>query len=466
MALIGEMQYLTIGDSTYSIPTGGNASFDANLTGSASATTSAGNESLQFTFPNNNEVNFKITVGNEFATKTLPTKTYVENKILEELSNFEHLDYEIVQVLPSVGENGVRYLLYVTDQSTQGYHYEEYLYVENQWIDIGRFDEIDEATETTAGTIKLNPSESINVNANGQLTVGGRLGAFPGTTGIFHSNDREPRAVEDFSFLITDAKGMNLAAPRNLALATGVNLALKGSHAAGSTTYQVSNTYANRIACYVLKNGGYVGQNEAWCKENQIIPVQSVTINGSASWVPDSSADNSANNIVITTETSANPDSAVSQLRIFGSITGGFCSEYIGQCVGGTLGASLEIGQRVYSTSNVNCIVAADTWNSGNGNAIFGRLHISRKNRWFIAGSGHDTTNGRSEAGAVVGQYANITADTMFAVGNGISHTARSNAFEVTSDGGIIVPSSTSGSTKKFKITVDDSGMLTATEVV
>ena len=332
--------------------------------------------------------------------------------------------------------------------------------------DAGKVNTTDIATDSTYGIVKLNPNESVSLNANGQLDIGGRLGAFTGTTGIYHSKDREPRRVDDFSFLITDAKGMNLNAPRDLALSTGVNLQLKGSHTAGSTTYQVSNTYANRIACYGLKNGGYAGQNEAWCKENRIVAITSVTINGNSNWTPDSSADNSSQNIVITTETSANPNSAVSQLRVFGGITGGYCSEYIGQCVGGQVGASLVIGQRVYSTANVNCIVSADTWNSGNGNAIFGRNHISRKNRWFISGSGHDTTNGATEAGAVVGQYSKIDANTILAVGNGTSHTNRKNAFEVTSDGGIIVPSSTSGSTKKFKITVNDSGTISATEVV
>ena len=325
-----------------------------------------------------------------------------------------------------------------------------------------------QATDTTLGLVKLNPNESVTLNANGQLDVGGRLGAFSGTTGIFHSKDRAPRAVGDFSFLITDAMGMNLNAPRDLALATGVNLSLKGSHAAGSTTYQVSNTYANRIACYGLKMGGYCGQNEAWCKENQIVAVTDVTIGGSSNWTPNSGANDSSNNIVITTETSANPDSAVSQLRVFGSITGGYCSEYVGQCVGGGAGASLIIGQRVYNSANknANCVVGADIWNDGNGNAIFGRLHISKKNRWFIAGSGHDTTNGKAEAGAVFGEYANITANTAFAVGGGTSQTDRSNLFEVTADGGIIIPSSTSGSTKKFKITVDDSGTISAAEVV
>ena len=61
-------------------------------------------------------------------------------------------------------------------------------------------------------------------------------------------------------------------------------------------------------------------------------------------------------------------------------------------------------------------------------------------------------------------------------VGNGDSDTSRSNAhtldwsgnawFAGTIEGAaLIVPSSTEGSTKKFKITVDDSGTLTATEV-
>ena len=61
-------------------------------------------------------------------------------------------------------------------------------------------------------------------------------------------------------------------------------------------------------------------------------------------------------------------------------------------------------------------------------------------------------------------------------VGNGIDEASRSNAhtldwsgnawFAGTVEGAaLIIPSSTSGSTKKFKITVDDSGTISATEV-
>lgn len=70
----------------------------------------------------------------------------------------------------------------------------------------------------------------------------------------------------------------------------------------------------------------------------------------------------------------------------------------------------------------------------------------------------------------VAGKYAHI-------VGNGTDESNRSNAHTLDWEGnaefagtvkgkGFIIPSSTAGSTKKFKITVDDTGALTATEVV
>lgn len=306
-----------------------------------------------------------------------------------------------------------------------------------------------------------NPNESVTFNSSGQLDVGGRLGAFSGTTGVFHSKDRQPRNVGDYSLLITDAIGMNLNAPRDLALVTGVNLSLTKSHAAGSTTYTITNNYANRIACAVLYNGGnygYVSQSEAYSKENQIVRVTSVKINGS-NYTPDSSANDSSKPITITTEATANPTAAVTTLRVFGSINGGYCSEYIGQCVGGSVGASLVIGQRVYSSSNVNCIVAADVYNTGNGNAIFGRQHISRKNRGLLAGTGHDTTNARSESVTAVGEWSDITSETLFAVGDGNSHTERSNAFEVRDQAFVIK----SPDNTKWKISVDNSGNIITT---
>lgn len=296
----------------------------------------------------------------------------------------------------------------------------------------------DLATATELGLIKLNPNESVTLNADGQLDVGGRLGAFSGTTGIFHSKDRAPRRVSDFSFLITDALGMNLNAARTFALATGNNITLSGSHAAGSTEYRMANNYANRIAASGLANG-YLALNEQSAKENQIVAVTSVTIDGQP-FTPDSSPNVSNKPIVITTAQTVNPDSAVTQLRSFGSVTGGYCSEYLGQQVGGASGASLVIGQNVMSASgNMVAAVGQNIYNAGNGNALFGRQIISRKNRWFMSGTGHDNTNGMSEAGVALGQWSLISSDTAFAIGNGTNHTTRKNLFEIKTNGKVYV---------------------------
>lgn len=76
---------------------------------------------------------------------------------------------------------------------------------------------------------------------------------------------------------------------------------------------------------------------------------------------------------------------------------------------------------------------------------------------------------------AVFGQYNKTDTTSAFIVGNGTKEAARANAFTVSKTGGngwfagtvegtaLILKSSTSGSTKRFKITVDDSGTLSAT---
>ena len=99
-----------------------------------------------------------------------------------------------------------------------------------------------QATDTTLGLVKLNPNESVDLNASGQLTVGGRLGQYP-NGGIFYGTDREPRNVAPYSFLVTDSKGMEMNSQKAFALVSGVSVNLTKSHAAGSTQYTVQNTY-------------------------------------------------------------------------------------------------------------------------------------------------------------------------------------------------------------------------------
>ena len=321
------------------------------------------------------------------------------------------------------------------------------------------------ATDTDYGFVKLNPSQSIGVDSDGKLTVGGRLGQFP-DGGIYYAADREPIAVGANFFLVTDAMGYDAAGNRGFAVVSGVGFKVKGNHPAGSTEYHFANTYANRIQAMSVK---YMSLDEATSKVQPIVKVLSCTVGGVA-LTPSSANDDPNNDIIITVEQSANPNNAVNNanMRTFGNIGQGcYASAYIGSGVGAAAGgANFILGQGVYSTSgNMNVIFGQYHWNKGNGNSVLGRWHISTKNRWLLAGTGHDNTNGMAEAGAAVGAYSDITSNTLFAVGNGTSATARKNAFEVV-DGGIVIPSSTSGSTKKFKITVDDSGNITATEVV
>lgn len=202
----------------------------------------------------------------------------------------------------------------------------------------------------------------------------------------------------------------------------------------------------------------YLSVDEATSKVTQITEIISIKV-GSANLTPDSTAD-SGTPITITCNGSANPDSAVSSLRAFRQLAG-YGSIVVGNGAGqDTGGANLVMGQHAYSkTGNMNTVVGQYQYNQGNGNALFGRYHISKKNRWFMAGTGHDNTSGRSEAGGAVGQYSLIDANTLFAVGNGTSQTARSNAFEVLNDG--IVLKSPNGT--RYKITVDNSGNLTTT---
>lgn len=73
----------------------------------------------------------------------------------------------------------------------------------------------------------------------------------------------------------------------------------------------------------------------------------------------------------------------------------------------------------------------------------------------------------------VIGKYNEINDNNIFAIGNGTGYTSRSNAFAIDTNGNIsaagsmevisVILSSPSGI--KFKVTVDDNGILTSTEI-
>ena len=318
------------------------------------------------------------------------------------------------------------------------------------------------ASDTDYGFVKTNPNKSITLNADGQLEVGGRIGQFPTTTGLFAPNNRDPRNVGNYSFLITDALGVDMSANRSMAVVSGLGQTCKRA-SAGSTEYRISNTYANRLACKMAE-GGYASRDEATSTAEQIVPIISVTINGAA-FTPDSSANDTSNDIVIETAETLNPDSAITNIRLFGKMTS-YATMHAGNGISsGGGGRNLLLGGGVckYGSGNDNCLVGNGIYSGGNGNACFGRHHIAAKNRGLFAGTGHDSTNAPSEGASAVGQYSFMDSSTLFAVGNGTSHTDRSNAFEVTSDGGIVLKSPNG---TRFKILVDDTGALSATAIV
>ena len=321
---------------------------------------------------------------------------------------------------------------------------------------------LEPATPDTLGGIKTNPDRDITVDENGVLNVGGRLGSSDSGLGLFSPNDREPRDLGDYDFLITDAKGMSLANSRALAIVSGYTVTVR-SAPAGTTEYHLTNNYANRIAAKCCENG-YASRDEATSKIETVIPVVSVQIRGE-DYTPDSSANASgrANDIVITTAESLNPDEAVTSIRLFGFMNA-YSSAHIGNGVrtdGGGRSLFLGAGITKIGGGNEDCVVANRVYINGNGNGVFGMNHIVSGNRKLVAGEGHDTADTKDGV-ALLGKYAYADEHTRFAFGDGANHTTRRNLFEVLDDGGVVMlsPNGT-----RFKITVDDSGNLTTTQL-
>lgn len=319
------------------------------------------------------------------------------------------------------------------------------------------------ATETDYGVVKLNPAQGVDVNEDGQLTVYSVFGEFSGTSGVYTPNTREPRAVGDYSMLITDAKGVDMTANRAYALVTGLGVNCR-SAAAGSTQYRIKNTYSNRIVAKLCENG-HASKDEATSKVERVVPVVSVQIGGAA-YTPDSSADKSstADDIIITTAETLNPDSAVTSIRLFGKMTC-YATAHIGNGIaswGGGRNFMLGGGLIKDGSGNDNCIVGNGMYVFGNGNAVFGRYHVVRKNRGLIAGQGHDTTNAGGEGVSALGSYSYIDANTLFAIGNGSDHVNRLNVFEVLKDGGVVLRSPNG---TRYKLTVGDDGSISTSAI-
>ena len=317
----------------------------------------------------------------------------------------------------------------------------------------------DLATAEKLGLVKLNPNESVEVNANGQITVGGRLGQFP-NGGVFYPTTIEPTNVGASTFLMSDgAKNLSLGG-RHFGIMAGAGITCK-SASAGATEYRVSNTQTNRFALFAAK-GGRAAIDQADAQANGTALITSIKFaNGndiSAYFGPTESS----NDIIVTLERTINPSAATTKLRVYGTSTSNDVI-VVGQGCGASGGKAISLGQSCHAGGN-QCIAFGNASLSlANNSVAFGHTHLVNKQFCFSAGQGHDFTNGSNGAGAV-GIASEISNDTAFAVGNGVfnanGNITRSNALEVLKDGGIVLKSPNG---TRYKITVSNTGAITAT---
>lgn len=213
----------------------------------------------------------------------------------------------------------------------------------------------------------------------------------------------------------------------NLQAYTGFSLS--ASHAAGSTSYTINNSTLGpgNDATYLTTLYFYSAQHYTALKPS------SVTVSG-------------ANSTITFTE-SLNPTSAISQLNVLNYDAGAF-SILAGSGAYNAGYGNVNVGTLVSNTGHYSVVSGNKSSNSGQGNIIGGnrnkvtghyvvangQSNLVTANRALISGLGHNTTNGPANV-AAVGAYSSISSDTAFAVGIGTADNARSNAFEVHTDG-------------------------------
>ena len=333
-------------------------------------------------------------------------------------------------------------------------------------------DTLAQATDSTLGIVKTNSAQSITLDNDGKLTVGGRMGQFSSQAepngGLYYPLTIQPELVAKNSLLISEATGLTVKAARTFALFAGAGVTLKSAAAAGATTFQVSNTFANRFTCAAAR-GGYATIDEASAGTIIVKVTKVATANApSTDLVPYSGATESNNNIIITTDAPISTTDSVTKLRLYGSMTYD-SSVHIGQGVG-TGGVSgkgklLQLGQSQCSLDGNSILVGNAIYNSKNRVAIFGASHINNVQGACLTGEGQDTTSGAFIGVTAHGKYSEVGADTAFAIGNGTSNTARSNLFEIKDNNGQTEVIMKSPNGTKYKLTVDDSGNLSTTAV-
>lgn len=318
-----------------------------------------------------------------------------------------------------------------------------------------------QATDATLGLVKTNPGKDIELNADGRLEIGGRLGQFP-NGGVFYPTTIDPTSVGQSSFLLTDgAKNLSLAG-RHFGIMAGANLTCK-SASAGATQYRLSNTQGNRFTCFACKNGR-LALSQADAQANGTALITDISFaNGNPISAYFGPVEN-GNDIIITVDRTVNPNASTTTLRLYGTSTSSDVI-VVGQGCGASGGKAISLGQSCFAGGNQCIAFGNSSISTGNNSVAFGHTILVNKQFCFSAGQGHDFTNGSNGAGAV-GIASEISSDTAFAVGNGAfngnGNITRSNAFEVKKDGSIVLKSPNG---TRYKIAVDDNGNISTSAI-
>lgn len=315
----------------------------------------------------------------------------------------------------------------------------------------------DFASDYVGGIIKTNSSQNIFLDENNVLNVLGRLGQKD--NGLYYPLTIQPEYMDKNTLLISELTGMRLDSNRILGIIGGVGVTCNRAEA-GATEYIVNNTQANRFMCAMAK-GGYATLNQK-SAGTLCAKVLSVKLQDGTDLIPYSGATESNNKIVITLDKTINPSATTTTIRLYGSLT--FDTTFV-ECMGGGTGGItgkgkvMMVGQSLLCVESNSILVGNSIYNAGTRSALFGFQHINTQIASFMAGQGHDSSNGKVGVGAI-GSYSNIKENTAFAIGNGTSTTERSNIFEVTDDEGAtgIIMKSPNGT--RYKLKVNDNGEL------
>ena len=291
--------------------------------------------------------------------------------------------------------------------------------------------------------------------------------------GLYYPNSIKPSFVGAGAMLFTDGAKNIKTTSRTFCIMAGANLTCR-SAPAGSTQYRVSNTRANRFTCLAaLAPGTRLAVNRDAASTTGTVKIASIRYTDGSQLVPDFGPTDNSKDIVITVETSANPSSSTTSLRIYGTTVADDVVA-IGQNVTAhSKGISIGISCRTDKQQTIaagNSVLVTNTNSFGFGHLIYIPTMYS-----FATGYLHDLM-GASHGTSAFGIASDIKSDTVMAVGNGQLYgdtVLRSNAFEVkrsgeaivrslqvTSNNGIIL---TSPNGTKYRLTVADDGTLSTT---